>query len=125
MPDIIQPNTPAPEAQAVTQGENRPETQPLNPKTDAYRIQNIQSLKGFFNLETINLDEEAALDYIYDTFEEVGVRDTTEMLLQLKDIGSRLGMVPAGESRVIAVKNYIKILNQINELSKVKSSLER
>lgn len=86
---------------------------------------NVVSLKGFLGVKDTTAEEDSALEYIYRFFEEAGVESMAEMLLNIKEIEMRLGVAQLGESRVIKLRNYLKLDGQIQELIKMKKSLER
>ena len=97
----------------------------IPPSGNLARDMNFVSLKGFFNLENPEPGEEDAMNYIYDRFNNLGMENMSEILFALKDIQQTIGITPIGESRLVQVKNYMRVLDQIGELEKVKQSMQR
>ena len=115
MPDTIQPK------EIV----NKEPSHTNPPSSDMARDMNFISLKGFFNIENPLPEEEDAMNYIYDRFNKLGVENMSDILWALKDIQQTIGITPIGESRLVQVKNYMRVLDQIGELEKVKQSMQR
>lgn len=113
MSDIITPSAPRPE-----------NNQQNTPSGDSFRDLNFLSLKGYFNVELPTVDQEDDLNFIYKYFEESGAKDMADILLNIKAVERKLGAAPLGTSRVSAVKNYLKIQKQIDDLTKQKSAYE-
>ena len=44
------------------------------------------------------------------------------MLLNIRHIETKLGMAPLGESRILRVRNYLKLNSQIAELEALRNS---
>ncbi len=86
---------------------------------------NFVSLKGFFNIESPTVEDEDSMNYIMETFENMGAKHMSDVLLSLKNIEMKLGVTSLGVGRITAVKNYLKLNNQIAELELQKQSLER
>jgi len=98
---------------------------PTPKSSDSFRDLNFLSLKGYFNVEKPDVDEESAMNYIYDFFEKMDSRSMAETIIGIRSVESKLGAVPLGESRIIAIKNYLKTLSQIEDLNIIKKSMER
>jgi hypothetical protein len=85
----------------------------------------LSPLKGYFNTDNPDIDEERALIYINNYFSKNGTESVVQMLTALKEINMRMGMTPLGESRLKATYNYIKVLSQISDLEKTRNAYER
>ena len=86
---------------------------------------NVISLQGFLGAKDTTSEEDSALEYIYKFFSDTGIDSMAEVLLNIKNIENKLGISNLGESRIIRLRNYLKIDSQINELLKTKQAYER
>jgi hypothetical protein len=67
---------------------------------------------------------ESQLKYIYDLFKN-DVRTIPEMLMHVRSIEQRLGVVPMGQTRLGQVYQYLRIQGQISELINEQKSMEK
>lgn len=84
----------------------------------------VASLKGYFGIIEPDSKEREMLNKIY----ELVASDATEMievLLYLKQIENKIGMVPLGKTRLEHVYQYISVLGSIHKMNKVKEQYER
>ena len=110
------------------QPDNSVAEEPLHgnpPSSDITKDTNFLSLKGFFNIDDPSLVEEEALNWIYEQFDKMGAVNMAEVLWGLKEIERKMGIGTIGESRVISVRNYLKINAQIADLESQKDAIER
>jgi hypothetical protein len=83
---------------------------------------NTIALQGYFG-GTPSVEEKDQLGFIYKFFEANGARSMPDILLSIKQIESKLGVVPMGESRVTQVFKYLKIQQDIAKLSQLRDSM--
>lgn len=114
--DIIEPKQ---------QEEKEPNDTQNQPSSDSFRNLNFLSLKGFFGIENPSVEEEEAMNWIYDKFEKAGATNMSEILIALKEIENKIGIQPLGVGRLIGIKNYLKLNAQIAELEEQKRAMER
>lgn len=86
---------------------------------------NFISLQGFLGINNPTTEEKDGMNYIIEFFSQNGAKNMSDILLSIKGIENRLGITPIGQSRISALKNYLKISSTIAELKRQQEAMER
>jgi hypothetical protein len=72
----------------------------------------VLPLKSYFGKET-STEENEAIEYIYKTLGG-NVQNSPELLNAIKQIEMKIGVSGLGQSKILAIKNYIKLNKELN-----------
>ena len=102
--EVLEPNT-----------QEEPGDDARPPSPDSYRDMNFISLKGYFGIDNPTVEEEDAMNWIYEQFEKMGPVNMAEILLSLREVERRIS-IPIDVGRLKAVRNFLKINSHIADL---------
>lgn len=94
------------------------------PASDMGKDAAMLSLEGFFGVKNPSVEESDNMRFIISYFEKHGMNEMPLILMNLKNIQSRLGAGELVMSRLQALKNYLKIQQNIEFNIRQKNSME-
>jgi hypothetical protein len=108
--------------------EGRPETIPEDAvtmgKAETMSTVDYPHLKGFFDLKDPTSDQKNDLKMIWDYLAKES-DNVGDALYKLRQIENKLAQPHLGQSRLEHLKNYIRVLRDIEDLGKERDSYQR